>query len=495
MPSYLELRRRRWYAKLDIPKKLRTYFNGKPRFFESLQTESKTIAEQRVRPLIAQWKAEIEAVRTGNVAALEDLRATALEWREMLEAATGEAREELKHVLEEKAREIERRRPKAGRAVYKIATGQWVSTGERVAEWLETLENEPKTVDMKRSDLARFTKRFRLTRDVERLAVIAWAEDLRQRDGLALPTVRRIVSHCRGYWQYLQRHGVVAEDKDPFRKVVPPKPRKQTKAEIAAKRRTFSSAEVVKLLRSAVGRGDIELGRLIWLGMWTGCRIEELCSLPVEKVSADRFNVEDAKSEAGWREVPIHPDCRPLMADLCASSADGYLLSGLTNNKYADRSNAIGKRFGRLKTALGFSSKYVFHSLRKTVASQFEANGVPEHVAARVIGHDIPTMTYGVYSSGVPFEIKLAAVEKLSYPLGGFDPQFLLQFVAPRDQRRAGCNGHHDGHEIDEAREGVQQLDSCPHAIAHSDPDQPDKDQPDPADKKKPPQHRNRSSH
>jgi integrase len=96
---------------------------------------------------------------------------------------------------------------------------------------------------------------------------------------------------------------------------------------------------------------------------------------------------------------------------------DGYVLSGLTENKYQDRSNAVGKRFGRLKTRLGFGGSHVFHSIRKTVTTQLDAAGIPEAVSARIVGHDIPTLTYGVYSGGAPFEVKRDAIMVLSYPL------------------------------------------------------------------------------
>ena len=92
------------------------------------------------------------------------------------------------------------------------------------------------------------------------------------------------------------------------------------------------------------------------------------------------------------------------------------MLSGLTFNKFGDRSNAIGKRFGRLKKTLGFGPEHVFHSIRKTVATQFENAHVPENVAADILGHDKPTMTYGVYSGGASLETRLTAIEALSYP-------------------------------------------------------------------------------
>ena len=45
------------------------------------------------------------------------------------------------------------------------------------------------------------------------------------------------------------------------------------------------------------------------------------------------------------------------------------LFPELTLNKYGERSNAIGKRFGRLKTKLGYGEDYVFHSFRKGFAT------------------------------------------------------------------------------------------------------------------------------
>ena len=97
------------------------------------------------------------------------------------------------------------------------------------------------------------------------------------------------------------------------------------------------------------------------------------------------------------------------------TSKDGYLLSGLTFNKYGDRSNAIGKRFGRLKSSLGYGSDLVFHSFRRGVATQFENKGVPEVIAARVLGHEFPTMSFGTYSGGADLETLKGAIEVLNW--------------------------------------------------------------------------------
>lgn len=321
-------------------------------------------------------------------------------------------------ILQDKAEELEGTRPGAGRPFFKLATGQWTETASLVEDWLATLDNEAKTIDMKRSDLARLSTRFRVLQKIDRKAVLQWVDHLHRAESLKLATVRRIISACRGYWAHLQRTHVVADDKEPFRDVVPRAARK-SKSEVADKRRPFTDSDVVQLLHASLSDNDRSLASLIWMGMWTGCRIEELCALKASEVASDRFMIEDAKSEAGWREVPIHSSLNASLQSLCASSKDGFVLGGLTSNKYGDRSNAVGKRFGRLKTRLGYDHRLVFHSLRKTVTTQLDAAGVPEAVSARILGHDIPTMTYGLYSGGAPFETKRDALEVLKYPLRG----------------------------------------------------------------------------
>jgi integrase len=84
--------------------------------------------------------------------------------------------------------------------------------------------------------------------------------------------------------------------------------------------------------------------------------------------------------------------------------------------KYGVRSDPLSKRFGHLKTTLEFDKGHVFHSSRKTVATQLERAGVVEGVAADVLGHEKKTMSYGLYSSGSSMKDKLKAVSKMAYP-------------------------------------------------------------------------------
>ncbi|MEE9301100.1 MAG: tyrosine-type recombinase/integrase [Alphaproteobacteria bacterium] len=417
MPTYLQKRRRRWYAVLEIPKPLRPRF-GRPRFVQSLETGSRTTAEHRVLPIVTAWKKDIARVRG------EPVEDDAAYWRRALRnAKTEEQRQTILEEIDYAAWDIGAinvenigdppwRNPEAWR-FYASATGALVPFTEHLDEWLSTSRATVKTQDMQHSDVTRFAHEFQTVQDVSRPEVRRWIARLMNGDGLTPKTVQRILSALRGYWRYLQSIGVAGEDHEPFSKLDVVRQNKRTEPRSA--RQPFEPADVVKLLDAAIRRGDESLADLIRLGMWTGCRIEELCALKVADVAGDHFSVGDAKTKAGWRDVPIHPKLAQTMVRLIEDSKAGHVLSGLTINKYGDRSNGIGKRFGRLKSELSFGPQLVFHSIRKTVVTILENAGVPENVVADIVGHEKTTMTYGLYSGGVSLAVKRQALDKLAY--------------------------------------------------------------------------------
>ena len=99
---------------------------------------------------------------------------------------------------------------------------------------------------------------------------------------------------------------------------------------------------------------------LINIGIFTGARIEEICSVKVVDIAAENFTIRDSKTPSGNRQVPIHDQLKGLIKELKNTSQDGYLLSGLSEDKDGKRSGAIGKRFGRLKNQLGFKKDMCF---------------------------------------------------------------------------------------------------------------------------------------
>lgn len=408
LPKYLQKRRRVWYAVLEIPKSLRPSFNGKPRLVQSLQTESQTEAERLVLGVVATWKAIFEAKRNGTAPsdAIAALKAEAEELR-----LKGWDSFDIKYHQRDVAEFFE---DDGLIAAAGALHGEFKQFDLYIEDYIAQAGGTPKTKDMKTSDLRRFASKFPYTDEVSRLQVMDWVDhELMAEQKLSAATCRRIISACRGYWAYLERHHKL-DIPQPFDKVVPSAPRKKTKEDVRKRRKHFGRGDYQKLLDGSQRRSEA-LSALIQLGAYTGARIEELCSLKLDNVTEDRFKIEDSKTSAGIREIPIHTHIRKLVAQLKKDSTDGYLLSGLTLNKYNDRSNAVGKQFGRLKAGLGYGPDYVFHSLRKGVATQLETAGIAENVTARLLGHDFRTMSYGLYSGGVSFEVLAKALGRISW--------------------------------------------------------------------------------
>ena len=421
MPQFLEKRRRRWYAVLDVPADARKAV-GKKRLVQSLETDSLAQAQIRVLGVVQGWKEQIEALRasgshaTGSGASGIDPDG----WRREIKRlkAMGAPEWEVDEALGSVAEDMAESGKEEAVIGFKVATGKSILLSEHIQNYLDDTVPDPKSKDMKTRHLSLFLKTFKLAEDVNQEAVAEWVEQVLQGEhGVSHKTAKTYLSTYRTFWGYLGRKKIVKRSLDAFTDVLEA-PLKPQNGKGQGRRGYFTSEDYRRLIE-AVPQDDKTLSDLIRLAAHTGCRIDELCSLRLDDVNlSDQvpyFLIEDAKTAAGNRKVPIHTAIKQLVAQLKDTSKDGYLLSGLTFNKYGDRSNAIGKRFGRLKSSLGYGRDLVFHSFRRGVATQFENKGVPEVIAARVLGHEFPTMSFGTYSGGADLETLKGAVEVLNW--------------------------------------------------------------------------------
>jgi integrase len=96
---------------------------------------------------------------------------------------------------------------------------------------------------------------------------------------------------------------------------------------------------------------------------------------------------------------------------------DGLLFPGLTRRASKGKIGArLGELFRKKLIALGMKRDgLVFHSFRHTVAGRLEAAAVSQTDAARVLGHAIAGMSYGVYSTGPGLKRLAAVVEEIRY--------------------------------------------------------------------------------
>ena len=426
MSHFIERRRRRWYAVLDVPADVRHVIKRR-RYIKSLQTESETEARDRATHLVRRWKAEIKKAR-GGVDAMDPFEATAAWYRQqVLEIRAEHAADDddemeqtLLGTLIDRLEEVEDKHPGRGVALWKRATGETVGTVEHLEEWLATVNNEIKSIDLKRADVKRLARKFSTINEIRRKEIRRWHDDLVQNGGLKAASVRRLLSSCRMYWRYLQSVEVVPDKDGPFDNLHLPK--LTTGRNKDEKVQPWEPVDLVRILKAAVEKGDPKADQLadfIRLSMWTGARAEELCSLKVEDVNLTEgyFAIVSAKTQAGVRDVPIHAKLRGTMDRLCTASIDGYVLPGLTTNPQGDRRNRMTQRFSNLKTAMGFVGRLqVCHSIRHTVYKLLETADVPLHVIGDIVGHSGGrTAMSGTYG-GATLATKKKALAKLSYP-------------------------------------------------------------------------------
>lgn len=246
-----------------------------------------------------------------------------------------------------------------------------------------------------------------------------WWDNFRVCDNPPSPsTLRKYKSHCSAYMKWLRRKEYTLRPNF-FDELEPITKREASKKRVIPKRKAFTDADIEKLwsAMNSTQRPDKALQELFLLALYTGCRIEELCQLQegdVKQTETGRFYIDIpvSKTERGEeRLVPVHKAIEPLIV-----GKKGYLVEvGVVKNRYGERSSAIGKRFSRLKTKLNFGADKVFHSTRKTFIDKLKEQGTPEQFAADIVGHEIHTMTYGVYASGAPVSTLFQYVDSISY--------------------------------------------------------------------------------
>jgi integrase len=178
------------------------------------------------------------------------------------------------------------------------------------------------------------------------------------------------------------------------------------------------------------------------IAAYTGMRLEEIAQLTVADIQTlgsnggtvivfDIHNGDAAhklKNESSARAIPMHSELvrAGLLDYIAALPKDGPLFPGL--KRRASKGGKVGARLGELfrKRLIKLGMKrdgLCFHSFRHSVAGRLEAAAVSETDAARVLGHTVAGMSYGVYSSGPGLKRLAAVVEAIEYE--GFSPAAL----------------------------------------------------------------------
>jgi integrase len=431
-----------------IPKDVKHFFGNKTKFHKTTgcKFDQIKLAEIQAKKMVYEWKSLIKQARSNSS---DPIFNDAIALRRYIKEYESYDKTNLPkdfpkeldielfkdQVLDSVAEEISEIERKSGTEVAKdvsnVAFGKRRYLKNLIDDWEknELLRRlEPKTVDGRKSNINLICKTFpTIDRFFKEDSVKNWLNSLHSSGQYTASRIGKICDAGKSFYNYLDDIGEFKELRtsqsisNPF--IVPKqlrigKNRKSKQQYFKKEWIPFTTDEVICCYQTVLDKGeDQQLLDLIQIGAYTGMRIEEICSLKIEEIDMKKGSIQvtDSKTISGIREVPIHSKLIPRIKKLIKDSEDGYLISGLTFNKYKDRSNAIGKRFGRLKKSLGFESLKVFHSIRKTVATTFENHQVLENIVADIIGHDKPRMTYGIYSSGTNLIIKKQKIELLNY--------------------------------------------------------------------------------
>ncbi len=399
-----------WYAALTVPKEVRPVI-GHARYYKSTETGIESEALPIVVLLVTGWKAEIAKARgkipnTKAATLFENLRR---QYLETTDEGTRIAIEDAAETALLKVADLEE-----ASTLWMLTTGQSTPLASLVTDWKGSLKLAQKTIDQRHRDVSGMADHFVNLEALQPKRVKVWTDKLIA-EGATAATLERLMNGCRSFWQYLQDSGTLDIDApNPFVGSFRLATRRAKRNTV--NRRAFTPTEVADTYRQALADGDTALAHLIALGAYSGARIEELCSLTKETSVDGLFTITDAKTDAGIRQVPIHPALVSLVKSLREASKDGYLIPSAAAGKYGVRSDPLSKRFGRMKTAMGFGPGHVFHSIRKTVSTQLEQAGVAEGITMDILGHEKKTMSYGTYSEGTSTKQKLKAIAKVAYP-------------------------------------------------------------------------------
>ena len=437
-----------FYAVLDVPRDVRGIID-KTSFRKSLKTSDKRKALALAHPLVSQWKEKIaEARRPAPKTLSEKLKNIQIELDKINTEMKGPQLSDAEHEalqnhaeiladtwleLSTKAKGVQHIEQLSAyeeeslSKTYKVVTGATPLFIEHLEQHIKELLLDTKSIDAKRRQILDYSEVWPLLEDATRTKIRTYTRLLSKDRNLSNKTIRKYLSNLSVYWEFLRDEAqvVTPDTGNPFKGQSLPK--ENRKVTSSSNRKPFSVDDILKLetaYREACNNNDQskrEDYEIFLVAIYTGARREEIGELKISNINLNdmTLQIEDAKTEAGNRAVPIHPNLEPIIQQKLSASNDdtSYLFHTLTSNQYGKRTDAFGKRFGRIKNSLGFDNRYVFHSIRKTVITLLEQAGVPESVTADIAGHEKQTMTYGLYSGGSSLAQKADAIKLLDYGL------------------------------------------------------------------------------
>lgn len=451
--QYLVRHGNQWRVQKKVPLHLRAIL-GKAKLVRPLHTDS-LVQANRLKWMVLQefdaiiQAAEAEARRRAGVA--DPVVAEALEFKRAMSAAienpdeyeeyddegnvAADAPMLIKSLIEDRSEEIaEKLGQRAAASFYGIATGTETPLLMLVDDWLAEKPMKPR----QKIDYRRAVSKFAawLSTNKQPVGVEAITRKIAGQYvskafvamGTHPKTTNKDISCLSSYWKWLSAKGYAEDNVWRGQSVTE---RAKSKDE---RKRPYTDDEMKVLL---AGEPEAFVYDAMRIASLTGMRIEEIARLKVADVSKTTLEVRRAKTAAGERTVPIHPDLLSIIRQRCEGKGpDDFLFDELPTPKEGsavERSQKVSKAFTAYRRRLGVDevpegdrqSRIDFHSFRRWFAAKAVqacndgAKGFSQWTIAQVIGHskaDMPLAMTMRYAGDDTLAAMRACVEAVRLP-------------------------------------------------------------------------------
>ena len=289
--------------------------------------------------------------------------------------------------------------------------------GELLEKFLLLKAVKQATADSYRNtatELAKFLKNPPITR-ITQSDLTRYQEHLATK-GNGIRTIDNKISTVRALYNFAKKQGYTRGDNPAENRALLTK-----KQRLQGGWATFETDEIALLLGGDFFREQREKApdyvNAVLMGLFTACRVGEITALKKGQFKRSRKGVpyiaiRDSKTQAGIREVPLHPYLYAKIAPVLDTleNAEDKLF------KYKERDgkgsgNAVGKMFARnLESARISRDKLVFHSLRKYVNNELMQNKVSLEHRCQFAGHEIDNVNVAVYTKTIGIDELAASV-------------------------------------------------------------------------------------
>lgn len=455
--KYLNMRGLKYWFKREIPHGVRINFDNKTAYLVNLQTSDLREALKRRDELVRETDLLFEQARLGVLPTTnkDPILRLAEIWLNEIEEANKNAyawtakitqRQESDvldeevvspySMIEDEAEEIARQHGEQAAERFQNLIHGHVAINHHAEAYLTEAQLAPKTTNERRNlinTFSRWADKEGLT-----LTTIDRATAGRYYSRIIAPmhpsTAKKHLGSVKLYWDYLKKRGHI-QGENPWENQTIQSRKRRVERGSDIKERPFTEQEIKTLLYAdypnKMRKGfKQQIADAMRISALSGMRLAEIITLWVEECPLGQdgighFNIQQGKTSAAARKIPIHPDLIEIVSRRTyGKKPQDWLFHELA--KLRDPSDTFGKRFASYSKKLDVRDKREgvrrslvnFHSFRRWFVTEAERAGQPESTISQVVGHEEgrKTITLKVYSGGPSDDQRRRCIEAVRLP-------------------------------------------------------------------------------